>query len=36
MDKDNGVIFTVNGGQLNISKDDSTLYANQYNNAKCS
>ena len=31
MDKDNGVIFTVNGGQLNISKDDSTLYANQYN-----
>ena len=31
MDKENGVIFTVNGWQLNISKDDSTLYANQYN-----
>lgn len=31
MDKDNGVTFTINGGQVNISKGSSTLYANQYN-----
>lgn len=30
-DKENGVTITVNGGQFNISKDDSTLYATQYN-----
>lgn len=30
-DKKNGVTVTVNGGQFNISNDDSTLYATQYN-----
>lgn len=31
VDKDNKTIYTMNGVQFNISKDDSTLYANQYN-----
>lgn len=30
-DKENGVTITMNGGQFNISKDDSTLYVTQYN-----
>lgn len=31
IDKENGLTVTVNGGQFNISKDDSTLYVTQYN-----
>lgn len=31
MNRENDMNITVNGGQLNISRDMSTLYVNQYN-----